>query len=366
MRRALIAHAAQAADSAGPERVTAGAPPREASSAVDRRIVRRRFRVRRRRRSRAPSKPGLLSVVRQRVQRAPGSAGMLVLYVALGVVCAGSVVMGVWLSDNDFVSRFAPNLATEALAALVTIAVVRRLLERQERARRLRGAVGALRKASRGLTEMVDAWARLIKGARGFEPPFPDRVEAMLEKYLTEELMYIDPRLACPDSAPEPCVQVLGRRLSEGRDQLREVIEMYGTDLEADYKEVLDELVDDPFLEAVCGLAFAPRLGPRRWRVALNTSRGHREAHFARLLIAMELHNTLAGEAARYRNRELAPRSDVLGIIRSLDHDMRVNGELSAEWWTAAPLPGSLRLARDAGDEAAPASQELVNASLAD
>ncbi len=296
-------------------------------------------RLRRRGRERGWSRDG-----RDHRRRRPvvANRGLMLLYAGLLGVCAFTIVVAVRYPGSAFADKFAPNIASESMSALLTIAVVRRLLERQERARRLRGSVGALRKSGRALSELMDAWATLIKGARAFASPVPGTADALFVPYVTEDLMLIDPGHV-REGGDEPYVALASARLRNAQEQLNGVIAMYGADLEPDYKEMLDALIDDPFIALVAKLASQPAEA-RTWRVALNTARGHREVHFARLMSALRMHNDLAGEAARYRSHQAAPHSDVLGIRRALDHDTRVDTTLSREWWAAAPRPGALKV----------------------
>ncbi len=273
-------------------------------------------------------------------RRLPGVLGMRLLYAGLLGAAAIATVAALRYPDSGFADRFGPNIATEAMSALITIAVVRSLLARQERAQRLRGSVGALRRSARSLGAMVDTWASLVKGARTFRPPVPERAEDLFVPYITEDLMYIDPA-AKAGSQTERFVTVAAQRLAAARRDLHGIIAMYGPDLEPDYKEILDALVDDPFVDLLIDLA-GREPDVRRWRVALNTARGHREAHFNRLVSATQLHNDLAAEAALHRSRAAAPRSDLLGVVRPLDYDTRIELELTSEWWRRAPTPGSL------------------------
>ncbi len=262
------------------------------------------------------------------------------LYAGLLVVSAGSTVAGIRWPDSAFGNRFAPNLATEAMSVLVTIAVVRRLLDRQERAQRLRGSVGALRRSGRALAGLVDTWARLVKASRPFAEPVPGTCDDLLAPYRTEDLMFLDPS-GQARGEDAPFTEGAAERLAGCRGDLRDVIAVYSADLEPEYKEMLDAVTDDPFLDLVLELA-RRGVGQREWRVAVNSVRGHREAHFARLLGAVQLHNRFAAEAARYRSRTAAPHSDVTGIVRPLDHDTRVDLELPRRWWREAPGAGSL------------------------
>lgn len=271
----------------------------------------------------------------------PGTRGMRLVYAGLLGSAVLATAAALLYPDSAFAERFGPNIATEAMSALVTIAVVRRLLERQERAQRLRGSVGALRRSSRALGAMVDTWASMVKGARAFRPPLPGRADELFAPYITEDLMFIDPAASGGAEPGEGYVAAAARRLRGARRDLQTIIGTYGGDLEAEYKEILDALVDDPFVDLVTALVDRePTL--RDWRVSLNTSRGHREAHFTRLLHAVRLHNDLASEAARHRSRAAAPRSDLLGVMRPLDYDTRVDLDLRADWWRRQPTAGSL------------------------
>jgi hypothetical protein len=75
----------------------------------------------------------------------------------------------------------------------------------------------------------------------------------------------------------------------------------------------------------------------------MNTGRALRETHFARLMAAINLHNSLARDAAAVRTRRMAPRTGTIGMELPLDHDLRVNIQIQRRWWSDPPALGSLR-----------------------
>ena len=259
------------------------------------------------------------------------------IYVVLGAVFVAAVVITALYGDHPTVERFGPNLATEVLGIIITLAFVQRLLERQERARKLRAAVGALRKARGALTGLLVAWAELVKAsldARRTE--FPRTVHQLFAPYYTEEIARLDPtRGAWLDEA--------ARRVEAARRTLQQVIDTYGATLDADYLEALAEVVDDPFIDLVLSLADRPGLGAEEWRLRVNRSRGHLAAHFVRLTYATRLHNQLAREAARFRSRHLAPTAQLLSLQLESDRDLTLDTDLPAGWWSEPPAMGSLR-----------------------
>lgn len=249
--------------------------------------------------------------------------------------------------DVLLVERFGPNLATEALGIVVTLAVVHRLLERRERAGKLRASIGALRKGGQALGSLAETWATVVKGSFRHSPDtLPRSVHDCLVPFLTSDLIYCDPqrpRRVAGETA-RPWVRWAADRLAEGQRALREVVDAYGVSLDPAYLEAIDELVDDPFVALFKGLADGDATDAREWYVQLNVARGHREAHFTRLLHAIDLHNELAREAARFRSRTTAPKTDSIGIELPLDHDLRAHTEIDPGWWQREPLPGSLRV----------------------
>jgi hypothetical protein len=72
-----------------------------------------------------------------------------VLYVILGTLVVVAAAISQLAPDQEVVQRFGPNIATETLGILLTLMFVQRFLERQDRVRRLRSSLGALRRGSR-------------------------------------------------------------------------------------------------------------------------------------------------------------------------------------------------------------------------
>ena len=259
------------------------------------------------------------------------------IYLVLGVLVAGAVVVTLRYGDHPVVDRFGPNLATELLGILVTLAFVQKLLERQDRARKLRAAVGALRKGRVALDRLVTVWAELVKA--GLDPrrtEYPRTVRQLFQPHYTEELALLDPTRG--DWLPAAAAEV-----ERARAALHEVMVIYGPTLDPDYLEALAEVVDDPFASLLAELAAGPAPSAEEWRRRINRSRGHLAAHFVRLTHASEVHNRLAQEAARFRSRHLAPTAQLLSLQLDSDRDLTLELDVPPGWWTLEPAVGSLR-----------------------
>lgn len=274
------------------------------------------------------------------------SSGMRAVYIALALLVIASVVLSLLFDDLELVERFGPNLATDTFGILITLVFVQRVLERQERARRLRGSVGALRKGARALSSLARVWADLVKGSSRWNTATPPQaLDELFAAHMTKNLneCALAARREEDGRAEQSWVEWAADRITASRDALRDVVFAYGGSMDAAYVEVLDELIDDPFLSFMVEL---PRDGsdPRTWRAKLNKARALREVHFRRLLTAIELHNELAGEAAKVRSRRTAPRTGSIGVELPLDYDLRVHVPLDGEWWRSPPRPGTLRV----------------------
>jgi hypothetical protein len=264
------------------------------------------------------------------------------VYLALTLAFVACLVATQYWVGNEFVQRFGPNFTSELLGIIVTLAFVQRLLARDERARKLRAAVGPLRKGRAALTALIDAWATLLKGAfDSRRTELPRSVEQLFTSDYTEDLARLDP---CVRVAPEEdCWVALGvERLREAQTMLRQIIATYSSTLDPEYLEAIDELVDDPFLTALTEL-LAREPTPQQWQVAVNQARGYREAHFTRLAYALALHNRLARDAARFRSRPLAPSARSLSLQLSADRDLAIPTRLEPQWWKEVPAAGALR-----------------------
>jgi len=225
------------------------------------------------------------------------------------------------------------DVLVELFGLLITLLFVQRFLERQERARRLRGSVGAVRRAGRALAALAGVAADLVKGSLDRAPhDRPTALPDLLAGDLTAALVRCDAAAACERLAV----------LAEARRTLREVVARAAT-VDPLYLGALDDLIDDPFLTGL--IAAAEGEG-----AVFGGPRPQRESFVDRLLLAIELHNEIAAEAARLRDRRTAPRARAFTAEIAPDADLRVPTTVPAEWWSVAPRPGSLRVRfRDAG-----------------
>jgi hypothetical protein len=300
----------------------------------------------RQRTPRVPLKARLAAFRRREPRRGPSAHLPWPLYLALGGIFLVSTIATLAFPQSETLDRFGPNLATESGGILVTLIFVQRFLEQQERARRLRGSIGALRKASRAVHQMMEAWSMLLKGAmRRVPAPLPETYPELFAPFITENLNYADPAKprTNPDGSGEAWVRSVWRQLAGAQEAISQIIVVYGATLDSEYVEVIDELADDPFVRLIGELTSQRALDAREWRARLQKVRALRETHFRRLLRAIELHNRLAADAARVRSPDEVPRTGALGIDLAPDHDLKVHLAISSDWWRTAPLPGSLR-----------------------
>jgi hypothetical protein len=272
-------------------------------------------------------------------------AGMLLLYGILAGVALVTVTLYLLHPEHALINDFGPEVATNALAILVTLTFVQRLLDSQERRRRLRGSIGGLRRGARALCRLQEAWASTLKGSL-LSAPVERRdstVDLFLDGYV-EELMSLDP---AAERAPDGtrALPWLVAELESARETLRTVTRQYAGGFDVEYLEALDELIDDPYLDLVSELGHR-EVTAQEWRVRINSARGARVRHFSQLKRVLELHNQIAQEAARVRGAR--PRTAELGLALAADEDLRVATELPAEWWTLSPRPGTLRQAPQA------------------
>ncbi|MGH7471111.1 MAG: hypothetical protein ACRENP_24445 [Longimicrobiales bacterium] len=268
-----------------------------------------------------------------------------VYFLLIGIIIAAVVVSIVW-RNLDVVDRFGANLATETLGILLTVVFVRRFLEQNERSRRLRASIGALRKARRALGELTDTWATLIKGSLPQRPAEGlGDLRDLCSPDQSDALLWLDTSARTPSEPSELWLTWAARRLRSALAALDAIIGTYGGTLDPEYVEALDAVVDDPFTRLVEELADAS-VDAQKWRVTLNTARSVRSTHFDRLLQILKLHNQLSKEAAAVRAKGIGPRSETLGVELSPDHDLRLETRLEEAWWKRRPTPGSLRIAR--------------------
>lgn len=284
----------------------------------------------------------------RRKERTSAGSYLRTVYLVLGSIVLLATAAGVFFSEIPVVERFAPNIATESMGILLVLVFVHRVLERQERAHRLRGSIGGLRKASRALERATMAWAELAKGCLARVPePLPRDTSALLEPHYAEQIAHADPRRPRPDDGEVTWLRWTWREVSEACALLNQIIISYSASLDPAYVEAIDELVDDPFVRQFGELTAGP-IDERQWRLRMNAARGLRETHFAHLAAAITLHNELAREAASVRTRRMAPRTGTIGMELPLDHDLRVDHELDRAWWSRRPAIGSLRAGAEA------------------
>lgn len=271
------------------------------------------------------------------------------VYLVLGTVISVSVAASLAFPDIDWVERFAPGVATDSFGILLTLVFVHRFLERQERSSRLRGSIGALRRGSRALLQVVQAWADLIKGTLPRVPADPTHTYLdVFAPHFVETITYADPRRMRMREGedPEAWVAHTARRVTDAMEALNQTITSYSASLDPAYVEAIDEVLDDGFVRLFQEMVEAG-IDAREWRVRMNAARAARDTFFARLSAAIVLHNRLAKDASTVRSRRIAPRTGSVGMELPLDHDLRVELELPSRWWTAEPLPGSIRSDQD-------------------
>lgn len=270
------------------------------------------------------------------------SAHAGVYWFLIGLFLASFTVALVF-KDAEHVDRFVPNFTSEVLGIIITLAFVHQLLQRQERARRMRGSIGAFRRAGRALSRLLGVWADVLKGCHpDAEPPRP--LDRLFAPHSTENLGQLDMTLRRDDDGML-WAQWLVRELDAAMTELNRVVIAYGGSLDPAYTEAVDELIDDPFMQLTRDLVAAD-VEPQQWRQRMNTNRGHREDYFRHLLATADLHDRLAAEAATVRSRERAPRTGALGMELPRDHDLKVLVRLDRAWRSEAPLPGGLRVRR--------------------
>jgi hypothetical protein len=258
------------------------------------------------------------------------------------IVIAAVIVTVVWGDDYREIDRFGPNMATEALGILLTVVFVRKFLEHNERSRRLRASIGALRKARRALFELTDTWATLIKGALPQRPTEIKDIRQLCTPDQSDALLWLDTSARMPGENAELWMSWAARRLRSAQMAFDVIIGTYGGTLDPEYVEALDAMVDDPFAKLVEELADAS-VDSQKWRVTLNTARAVRSTHFDRLQQTIKLHNQLSAEAATVRAKGIGPRSETLGVELPPDYDLRLETRLEEAWWKQRPTPGSLR-----------------------
>ncbi|NIV22027.1 MAG: hypothetical protein GWN54_16180, partial [Gammaproteobacteria bacterium] len=135
----------------------------------------------------------MLPTRRGRPESQTVNRGLGILYTVLGTLALVALFLSLAWPSNPVVERLAPGFATELMGILVTLVFVQRFLERQERTRRLRTSVGALRRGARALTEMATVWGGLVKGAaRADFDRRPDSLDDLFAPHWTDSLDEID------------------------------------------------------------------------------------------------------------------------------------------------------------------------------
>jgi hypothetical protein len=251
---------------------------------------------------------------------------------------------------DRIIDRFGANVTTEGFALVFTLVFVNRFLEQQDRRRRLRGSIRALRRSALALERITNAWAPLIAGTLDSDPtPPPPNMETLFAPHYTENLMALDFRRPKSKSEPEGDTWVgwALRELRGGLDVLADVGVRYSIILDSSYVEAIDHLIDDEFIAFLEELLERPDLDMRSWRVALNTARGHREGHFTDLVRMLQVHNSLAKEAGQVRTRSAGPRTGLLGVELAPDADLRAPWRIERDWWKHLPSARTLRMAAD-------------------
>jgi hypothetical protein len=272
-----------------------------------------------------------------------GVAGLYWFLLGLFIVTLGVSLL---FPRHEIVDRYLPNFASEVLGIIITVAFVQRLLQRQERGRRMRASIGAFRRGGRSLSRLLTVWADILKGCHPAEDP-PRQIERLLAPESTENLARLDlSRPRGQDGGDGTWAEWLLAEMDAIMADLNRIIVAYGAVLDPAYTEAIDELNDDPFIHQLRALVSGDA-GPHVWRQRMNVNRGHREDYFRHLLATTELHNRLAAEAAVVRSRDRAPRTGTLGMELPRDYDLKVVVRLDKSWRSAPPVAGELRASRN-------------------
>lgn len=265
---------------------------------------------------------------------------MKLVYIILLLGLAATFYLVETLPDAGIIARYGPDLVTELLVLIVTLAIVQRALERQERMRRLRASVGVLREGGRFLGMLVDTWATLLKGCirpSHYSPPV--ELDELFAPAIAEKLRDLDPQAL--SSLGVPWIGWALGRSAEAREGLRAAAKLNPASVGVDYLELLDAVISDPFLERM--LHEAPQhTEPREWRVWISSMPGYRDAFFERLAKTVHEHNALARKVGRLRPRHSRPRRGFSGGQLAGDHDLRIRTRFEADWWWDTPEPGTL------------------------
>jgi hypothetical protein len=276
--------------------------------------------------------------------------GVLLLITAIALVSTLLYPLDCCARLNKIIDRFGANVTTEGFALVFTLVFINRFLEQQDRRRRLRGSLRALRRSAIALERITNAWAPLIKGTLESDPvPPPPSMEVLFAPHYTENLMALDFRRARSHKDPEAgtWIQWSLLELRAALDVLSDVGTRYSIILDSSYVEAIDHLIDDEFVAFLEDLVERPDLDQRTWRVALNTARGHREGHFTDLVRLLQVHNSLAREAGAVRTRSAGPRTGLLGVELAPDHDLRAPWRVERDWWRHQPDTKSLRMSNE-------------------
>lgn len=112
----------------------------------------------------------------------------------------------------------------------------------------------------------------------------PRRIhQVFFEPYYPEDLGALDPAPR-PSGTGSECLVTAIRQLSEARETMRRVLASYPTVPSPDYVEALEALSDARFILFVLRLAGREPPPQEEWHSRIRWSRGHMEAHPARLL----------------------------------------------------------------------------------
>jgi hypothetical protein len=243
----------------------------------------------------------------RRRHAAPFSAALPAagLYAGLLALSAAGLVFGFLRADDPFQQELGINVGTDAFSILITVAIVHRFLERQERSRRLRGSLGGLRKAQRLLSAIVHEWAALLRTCAPPHADLPRHVERLFAPDTTERLIFSD-----ADSR-----EIMADRIDRiilAQQEIAGLLRQYTSSLDPAYVEVFDSLSDDAFPRLVRDSV--GHSSQRAQRSHMNAARGARMTHFSRLLRAIDVQNECAREAQRLSAAVAEGTTGTLGL----------------------------------------------------
>lgn len=211
--------------------------------------------------------------------------------VALCILAIGLIALSIAAGRGFWGATIFPNLATEILGIIITVAFVGRILQKREEINRQTRARGAYRRIKQATESMLEKFGWATLGVQPKAPPkLIESIEELLDDNLVQELKFLEPER-------EEVGLKLAAACQQFHDSTERVVDNYAEYFPPEYVFALHVLQSNaffPIIKAMFGEGSAkPSEHYRRSDVVFSA----RNMEFFKLLLDfVAVHNKITGK----------------------------------------------------------------------